>query len=118
VPSEDSNALAAVGLDDLRHFLAAAKTNTDNVHVIIYFSRDEIIKGLAPAEFEKVTALCQELGIPTHSTREWFPIERTEELFRDNIHPNSAGQQQLAAAILESVPFEGMTREDSPQDAE
>jgi hypothetical protein len=103
--------LAEVGLDELRQFLMAAKIHVGSVHVMQFLDRKEILGRFESPELHRIRALCGELQIPIHSTRDWFPIARIDELFRDDIHPDPPGQRQLANAILGSVEFSSIHRD-------
>jgi len=98
------------GLDDLKSFLNLAKRTSNHVLVFQHWGRDEINKGKANPGNERIRILCESMGISPISLEPYFRISIENEMFpyRDNIHPNQAGQKLIAQAILENLPNNAM----------
>lgn len=90
------------GLSDLRRFLTLAKNSGATVLVAQYPAREEIANGYAEG-YQRIKHLVETLGIDV------FPLdpgiraalERGENPYRDDIHPNDLGQALLASASFD-----------------
>lgn len=98
------------GLEDLKSFLDLAKNSAKSVLVFQYWERDEINKGKAKPGNERIRDLCESMGISPIELEPYFKksIGSGKNPYRDNIHPNQAGQQLIAKAILENLPDNAM----------
>lgn len=93
------------GLKQLKDFLELAKSVTDNVMVLQHWEKTEIENGFAKTGNQRIKDICLSIGIKPISLKAIFQksLENGLSPYRDNIHPNSQGQQLIAKTILEAV---------------
>ena len=96
------------GLEDLRAFLKLAKSTTNNVYVFQHWEKGEIEKGKADQGNQTIQEVCEQMQIPTISLEPFLrnSIQAGLDPYRDNIHPNSVGQQVIAEALYENIPHQ------------
>lgn len=94
------------GLADLKAVLETAQTRAGKVMVFLHLEQCEIENQKIFEGHYRITALCQELGIPVVSLESYFKkaIDSGIRPYRDNIHPNIEGQKAIASALLENLP--------------
>lgn len=102
---EPTSADIEKGLADLRAFLTLAKAQAKTVIVLQHPERAEITSQHMRPGYNAIHSLCTELAIATVALEPDFRRSMDEgiEPYRDNIHPNAAGQRLIAAAIAASV---------------
>lgn len=102
------------GMADLRTFLMLAKTQAKTVIVLQHPERMEITRRHMRPGYSAIRSLCTELGVTTVALDPYFrgSMDAGVEPYRDNIHPNAAGQRLIAAAIAASI---AEPRETKPQ---
>ena len=92
-------------LKDLKSFLELATKQSRTVLVLQHLERSEIDRRSPNPGFHRIKAACGELAIVPVSLEPYFrrSIESGVNPYRDNIHPNKAGQQLIAEAILTNI---------------
>lgn len=89
------------GLADLREFLRMANSQATMVAVFLWPEQEELVAGAPKAGWGHVQSICGELSITCVSL--WSDLKRSlasgAKPYRDNIHPNDAGQELIAGAI-------------------
>jgi len=89
-----------IALEDLSQLILLAKRNVSKVGLIQYLARVEIIESQTANGYVEIKGVAESTRIPSLDTRTWFKPENSSIDFRDEIHPNDAGQKLLAKAIL------------------
>jgi hypothetical protein len=102
--ADESQAIRA--LNDLRQFLQLAAQNGRQVLIFQHLERAEIDAHRTLLGYERIRSLCQSLGIEPISLEADIRRSLAQGIdpYRDNIHPNAAGQRVLAEAILKHLP--------------
>lgn len=92
------------GLADLRSFLEAALAVTKRVIVIQNLTLQEL-RSKPDAGYYQIGTVCESLGIHPASLGEYYrkALQSGDSPYRDNIHPNAAGQHILAEAIEDQL---------------
>ncbi len=106
-PSDVINeASAQQALEDLNSFLKLAKRNSKAVLVFQHVEKLEIEKDTKNIGFQHIREACNQLNIRPISLEPYFrkSIQHGNNPFRDNIHPNKAGQRLIAEAIIANLP--------------
>lgn len=90
------------GLSDLRELLQLAMRETQNVSVVLWPERLELAVGHPKSGWAQVVGLCNKLDVPCLTL--WSAVKEALtagiDPYRDNIHPNSSGQQIIAKVLL------------------
>ncbi len=99
-------AQAKRGADDLKLFLELARKHTPKVFVLQYMERVEMQKKTPMPGYSRIGQVCEEVGITPNSLEPYLrrAMEKGIQPYRDHIHPNKAGQEILAEAMLEAIP--------------
>ena len=100
-PVPDEQAIQRA-LQDLSAFLQLAHQQTPNVLVLQHFEKSEIQKGAAGPGYQQIKETAAAAGIDTVSLEPYLrrSLEAGVNPYRDNIHPNAAGQKLIAEALL------------------
>ena len=98
------------GLDDLKKFLTQAQNSAHFVLVLQHWEIDEIKKGEAKPGNALIHKLCESLGISSIQLESILRVslERGENPYHDNIHPNQIGQKWITKTILEAFPYDSI----------
>jgi lysophospholipase L1-like esterase len=91
------------GIDDLTQFLKLAKETRKPILVIQYPKKTEILDGFEKGYFE-IKDVCERLSVRSISlkTRLKESIDRNNNPYSDEIHPNTIGQAIIAREILDN----------------
>jgi lysophospholipase L1-like esterase len=105
-PAEENEREVQRGLEDLRNFLVLAQEKARTVLVLQHLEKLEIENGTPHPGYQRIKAVCDQLGIIPISLEPYFrrSIESGANPYRDNIHPNEAGQRLIAEAIKANLP--------------
>lgn len=92
-------------LQDLSRFLEQAKEQVPAVFVFQHWELAEIQEEAASSGYQYIKDICTQLGIVPTSLGPSFTasIRSGSNPYRDNIHPNSTGQQLIARSVLHTI---------------
>lgn len=101
-PIIDPIAAERESLADLKQFLELAKSSAEKVVIFYHPERDERLGARSDGK-EKIQAISTSLWIPLIDLSDFYKSSDTkwEDLYRDQIHPNSIGQRCIARAFLD-----------------
>ena len=105
-PAEGNEREVQKGLEDLRTFLLLAKDKSSTVLVFQHLEKSEIENSTPHPGYQRIKTVCEQLGIVPISLEPYFrrSIDSGADPYRDNIHPNEAGQLLIAEAIMANLP--------------
>lgn len=107
------------GLGDLKEFLALAKSATPHVVVLQHWERTELVRSETWPGNTRIREVCEAAEVAQVSLEPYLrqAIDSGNDPYRDRIHLNQAGHQQLAEVILANLPAEyrpAMPGDDAP----
>lgn len=93
----------AVAEEDLVQLIEMVRNAGIRMDLVKYSGRPEVEDGAEGEGLKRLDEIFAARRIATHSTLPFFDAAKSDELFRDNIHPDPPGQRALADAILKTV---------------
>lgn len=113
---EELAAATRKGLADLGAFLALARAHTSWVLVLQHPERKEIESARFEPGHAAIQKVAAEHGVPVIQLAPTLAaaIQRGEQPYRDNIHPNDVGQKILASALRQALIERGMFESPGP----
>jgi lysophospholipase L1-like esterase len=94
---------ANVAEEELVQLIEMIRNANVRLDLVKYSDRSEVEKGAEGEGLKRLDEIFVARRIATHSTLPYFDSTKLDELFRDNIHPDTQGQRVLADAILSTV---------------
>jgi hypothetical protein len=94
------------GLSDLAAFLQLARWQVKTVLVVQHLEKSELLEGSFEPGYRRIQEVCGAAGVQTISLEPYFrqAWQRGVDPYWDHIHPNAAGQQLIAEAVLAHLP--------------
>lgn len=94
-----------IGLAALENLIAKARSTGATVLLVHHFKLSELQSGQPEPGYHKIRELAARLGVPLTDTKEhMLPLLRDGRGgYRDNIHPDAAGQAALADVLAQQI---------------